>query len=522
MRSRLSAIPLVVSLALACAALPVDAAVSGLATLIIDYPSISPNADGIKDSSPVRITTTEPCDTIAVTIEQNEAVVDTLLFQLDAPPGAYQTVWEGLDSLGVPLLEGAYTLRLFVASGPTTEEDARTVIVDITAPLVQIDRIEPGIFTPGIAGTAEEVLIYFLISDYEEGSTLTITVTDPEGILEDVPPPGDITGDGLYHVGWPTGATPADGIHTVSLYMEDVAGNNSADDGVIDVDTDGPIQDFITQIPAATREAPSILEGYCYDRNGVETPMISWNDGDPVPPHGTVMHGDTLIWQFDIEDSVTAGGQFVEGDYSCDVTCADLFGHETSVSLAFEIDRTPPGSPAIKEPFSPVSDPDIVLEVLFDSAETDSLIMYHARGGTTGTKRIKALLYVNITLEEGENTMWAEGLDEAGNASAPSNAVTIVYESALGFFYPELFRGPDIFRVLTGTDANRARVDIYTVGGEWVVTLKQSGPGHSFQFEWDLTNGDGEEVRNGTYVVVITVFYPDTKRIEKNFIAVVR
>ncbi|HUV35564.1 MAG TPA: hypothetical protein VMX58_01345 [Patescibacteria group bacterium] len=522
MRCRPYAILIAVSLSLTCAAYPAGASPGGLAGLIIDYPSISPNGDGIKDSSPVRITIDEPCDTISVTIEEVGQVLDTLLFELDAPPGTYTASWEGLDSLGALLPEGAYTLHLIVVSAGTVEQDTRTVIVDITPPVVQLDRIDPGIFTPGIGGAAETVLIYFLINNYEEGSILTITVFDPEQIPEELPPPDGITGDGLYHVEWPVESTPADGIHAVSLHLEDMAGNSSADDGIFDVDIDGPAQDLLTQVPDITREVPPVLEGYCYDRNGVETPAFVWNDGDPVPPHGIVMQGDTLIWQFDIGDSVTIGGEYIEGDYSLDVTCADLFGHETILSFTFEIDRTPPASPAIRTPYTPVSDPDLVLEVVYDALETDSFIVYRGHGGTIETMRMGAVLYVNITLEEGENTIWIEGLDEAGNTSASSNTVTVVYETALGFFYPEVFRGPDIFRVLTGADANKARVDIYTVSGEQVVTFKQSGPAHSFQFEWDLTNGDGEGVRNGTYIVVITIFYPDSKRIEKNFIAVVR
>lgn len=519
MRPRFPAMLFIIPV-LACA-WPAAAAAGGFSTLIIDYPSISPNGDGVKDSSAVRVTVTEPCETIAVTIEETGTAVDTLLLRLDAPPGTYQSVWKGVDSLDLLLPEGAYTLHLVAVSADTTEEDTRTVIVDVTPPLVAIDRIDPGIFTPGIAGAAEKVLIYFLITDYEEGSALTITVTDPGGTPDTVSP-GEITGDGLYVVEWPADGTPADGMHTVALAMEDVAGNSSDDAGVIDVDADGPIQGFITEIAAATREAPSVLEGYCYDRNGVESPMISWNEGEPVPPHATAVVDDTLFWQFDIEDSVTAGGQYIEGEYSCAVTCADLFGHETDISLTFEIDRTPPGPPAIVEPFSPVSEPAIALEMSYNAAEIDSFIVYRTHGGTTETKRTDAALFVNLTLEEGENSIRVEGLDRAGNASAPSNTVTVVYETTAGIFYPEVFRGPDIFRAITGVEARTVTVDIFTVSGELVVELEQRGPGDTFQLAWDLTNGDGEEVRNGTYVVVITIAYNDTKRVEKNFIAVVR
>jgi hypothetical protein len=510
-----------IMLAFACTAAADGAPPGKLASLLIDYPSISPNGDGIQDSSLVRITILEWCDTMAVTIEETSQVLDTLLFQLDAPAGSYTAVWNGKDSLGAHLPEGDYTLHLFVAGIDTTEHYTRTLIVDVTPPLVQIDRIEPGIFTPGIAGAAESVMIYFLISDYEEGSILTITVTDPEGIPEDLPPPDEITGDGMYHVEWPGESTPADGIHSVSLSIKDVAGNISADEGFIDVDIDGPSHGFITQIPAVTREVPPILWGYCYDRNGVMIPTLEWN-GEPSSPAEIVMQNDTLLWRFDVLDSVTVGGEYVEGVYALDVTCNDPFGHETSNSLTFDIDRTPPGAPVITEPYSPVSKPDLVLEVDYAALETDSFIVYRSHGGSIETTRIKAGLFVNLTLEEGENSIWIEGIDGAGNVGEPSNIVTVVFETDLGFFYPEVFRGPDIFRILTEEDASRVYVDIFTVSGEHIITLKQSGPENNFEFEWDLTNGDGEAVRNGAYLAVISVFYADTKRVEKNFIAVVR
>ncbi len=511
-----------IMLAFACAAAAAGAPSGRLATLLIDYPSISPNGDGIQDSSPVRITLLERCDTMAATIEEASLVLDTLLFRLDAPAGGYNTSWNGRDSLGTLLPEGNYTLHLFVAGMDTAEHYRRTVIVDVTPPLVQIDRIEPGVFTPGVAGTAESVMIYFLISGYEEGSILTITVTDPEGIPEELPPPGEITGDGMYHVEWPGESAPGDGIHTVSLSIRDKAGSIGVDEGFIDVDIDGPSHGFITQIPEFTREVPPVLEGYCFDRNGVETPELVWNDNDPIPPHGTFMLGDTLVWQFNVIDSVTADGEYIEGVYTLDVTCADIFGHETGSSLTFEIDRTPPGAPVVADPYSPVSRPDLVLEVDYNASETDSFIVYRRHGGSVETTRIEAGLYVNLTLEEGENSIWIEGVDRAGNVGAPSIIVTVVYETDLGFFYPEVFRGPDIFRILTGEDADRVCVDIFTVSGEHVIALKQSGPDNNFEIEWELTNGDGEEVRNGVYLAVVSVFYADTKRVEKNFIAVVR
>jgi hypothetical protein len=48
------------------------------------------------------------------------------------------------------------------------------------------------------------------------------------------------------------------------------------------------------------------------------------------------------------------------------------------------------------------------------------------------------------------------------------------------------------------------------------------GPGTSFDIAWDLTNDDGETVKNGPCLVVITIEHSGGRTVDKAFIAVVR
>jgi hypothetical protein len=52
--------------------------------------------------------------------------------------------------------------------------------------------------------------------------------------------------------------------------------------------------------------------------------------------------------------------------------------------------------------------------------------------------------------------------------------------------------------------------------------LSLEGPASRFDIEWDLRTQDGEEVRNGAYLAVITVDFGSSRTVEKCFIAVVR
>jgi hypothetical protein len=511
--------------------------------LVIQYPSISPDGDGVQDESPVEIGIVEGAvDTILLTLHDSlmTQVLDTLLFVLDPPDSEYTVTWDGTDLFGLPLGEGLYRMQLAASGSDTTEHYYSNVIVDTTAPLVQLDRITPGVFTPGVEGTPDKVLVYYIMSDSREGDSLTVTVTDPDDQVEEQPVVWE--GNGNFSFEWTTGTEAADGIHTVSLHVEDEAGNASGDEGFIDVDTEGPLLDFITTIPLYTTAVPPVVAGYCYDRNGIDTPELVWESADTFPPDVTYWQNDTLIWESNIEDRVKDGGEYIEGSYTLQVLCADAFGRESQLTLTFTIDLTPPPAPTLAELPRWVYEPRVEIEITFDTDETDSVTIYRAyQGDTTSITRrfgISPFPYladlevayptaarsssaVNV-VPAIPNFFWAETLDRAGNRSVPSNTVYVLYDNSSGFYYPESFRGPDVFQIRTTTDASRVDIVIFTINGERVARLSEAGPSTSFDVEWNLLNDDGEEVRNGPYLVVITVDYNGSKVVEKNFIAVVR
>ena len=491
--------------------------------IVVDFPSISPNGDGVQDSSAVVIALQVPALRLVVTLEDTVSalVIDTLLDIENPAAQGYETVWNGTDSLGILLPEGGYRLSLQVTDGTTPEEYSRTVVVDTTIPVITLDRIEPGVYTPDIEGTSEEVLIYFYLTDLGDPDSVEITLTDPESLERDIPA-GPLT-NGLNSASWTGEATSVDGLYDLSLRVYDEAGNDSWDYGSINIDTKAPDLVFIDPLPEHVNEVPLAQEGYCADRNGTLEPHLVWNGGDPFPPGGIYWQADTLFWSFDLRDSVLVGGIYVERSCTLQILCSDLLGHEADESMIFTIDLTPLDPPVLNPPTSPVRTPEY--DVVGSSPEGASVIVFRAAGTDTASWQENLILEtfsVPIDLHLGENEIWAVVEDEAGNRSAASNSITVVYDDDPGIYYPEVFRGPDSFEIMTVVEVLGVEIKIYTITGEEVVTLVEEGPATRFDIEWSLLNGDGEEVRNGAYLVLITVEYPWGPRVNKNFIAVVR
>jgi hypothetical protein len=491
--------------------------------IVIDYPSISPNGDGVQDSSAVVIALQEPALRLVITLEDTVSamVIDTLVDIADPAAQSYETVWKGTDSLGILLPDGGYLLSFFVTDGTNSEEYSRTVILDTTRPAITLDRIEPGVYTPDIEGTSDEVLIYFYLADLGEPDSVEIKLINPQGIEIDVP--HDTPANGLNTASWRGDESSADGLYELSLRAYDEAGNESWDTGFINVDTQGPDLAFSDPLPERVNQVPLVQEGYCADRNGVEDPLLVWNGGDPFPPHGTSWQGDTLFWSFDIRDSVLVGGSYIERSCTLQVLCSDLLGHDADEKMVFTVDLTPPDPPVLRTPQSPVHIPEY--EVVGTSPLGDTVIVYRAAGTDTASylkNLVLEIFSVPVDLLLGENEIWAKAADLAGNWSESSNRIIVVYDDAAGFYYPEAFRGPDDFEIMTSVEALGVEIKIYTLTGEEVAILGETGPATRFEIEWSLLNDDGEEVRNGPYLVVITVEYASGKTVDKSFIAVVR
>ena len=503
---------------------------AGSASVFISYPSISPNGDGVQDQMSIVITLSGAVDSLVVTIEDSVTrnAYDTLLAVAPAAAGDYATVWDGTDDGGSTLPEGEYLLHCFESTGGIPESLLRTVVIDTTAPQVAIDRIEPGVYAPGWPDETAAVTVYFTVAGWETGASARMTVVDPDEI-ETVTPLA-VDGDGQWTGVWQD-ADAASGVHTATVTVQDEAGNSDHDAGPFLVDADGPVTAFVTAIPSNTREVPREIVGKSHDLAGIASLQLSWTgtdnaESDRFDPDSTWLAADTLYFRFDTPDTVNGETSYVEGSYILKAIARDPFENQSSKQLSFRLDRTAPAPPVIAPPPARVIEAELELSVTWSSG-SDTLVLYRLHGGETVTSRIPTTIIgpsnpPTVMLGEGENAIWAVASDKAGNTSGVSGTVTTVYDPSTRMTYPEAFRGPDRFQIVTDRTVSSVEVTMYDMRGERVRRLSAAGPGTRFDLEWDLRTDDGEDVRNGAYLAVIEIDFGSSRTVEKGFIAVVR
>ena len=504
---------------------------AGSATLFINFPSISPDGDGIKDEMTVTAHLSSPVDTLIITVRDriSPAVYDTLMLEAPADTGNYPVMWGGTDWTGTVLPEGEYDLRLYESTGGTGESILRTVIIDLTSPHVNLDRLEPGAFSPGWPDTSASVTVYFTVSGWETNSRASMTVRDP--LLLETVTPLDVQGDGDWTGEWKPDAAATEGFYTIMITVTDEAGNSEADSGFVFVDTNGPALEILTDIDSNTREAPHEIIGRAYDQSTVSSLELSWTGPELVEsgrfaPDSTWLDADTLYWRFDTPDTVTGDNGYVEGGYILKAFARDSFDNQSDGQISFKLDRTPPAHPIIADPPARMIQSRLNLYIQYDD-DTDTLFVYwQTESSVDSTSFITSGLMpgdpFELTLTEGLNEFWATGGDRAGNISSISNRVRTTLDPATGITYPEVFRGPNTIQVVSAETASSVTLEIYDIRGERIKRLSVPGPGTSFDIPWDLTNDDGEMVKNGPCLMVIVIETASGRTVDKAFIAVVR
>ncbi len=505
---------------------------AGLVTLVINFPSISPDDDGVKDSMIASMTLAGDVDTLLVTIENltMTEVFDTIYTGTGISAGQYSALWDGRDHEGTLLPEGKYLLRLYEYSGGVGEFQQRTVVVDLTSPSVNIDRIEPGVFSPGFPTDSSTVAIYYTISSFETGSATSVTITDPEETswTTDL----EVTADGEYLYEWLPTIYALPGLHSIKIDILDVAGNTGTASGAVEIDAESPEIIIITAIEAKTRTVPLEITGYCRDSAGIQSGslLMSWGqydsednyfESDYMVPDSSWYQTDTLYWRFDLPDTVNGTITWFENRYTLNVKCSDNYNQMSMVPLTFKLDRTPPATPLILNRPESVLTSQIELELELDD-DVDYLIIFRSYESTVTDTTIEYYMTPTVELGTGLNGIWVIAGDVAGNESLSSEILEVTYSVGTGISYPEAFRGPDVFQIITGSPATGVGIDIYDLGGEKVRTLRDWSISSTYEIQWDLLNDDGETVRNGAYLMILTIHSGGSRTIEKNFIAVVK
>jgi hypothetical protein len=214
---------------------------------------------------------------------------------------------------------------------------------------------------------------------------------------------------------------------------------------------------------------------------------------------GSTAGRDTLHFRVDVATALAN-----EGRYRLTFFGRDTYGVVDTLKRVMVVDRTPPPRPQL----SPRPAPEwkleqIALTVAVDSSATHKLVR---TGGAAAPESLTVRglrVAVVVLLSPGANHLRFEGIDLAGNVSAPET-VTVRWETSLGPAIPEHFRAGNSFQISAGSTPGRsAEVLVYATDGTLVQRFKSDQSRLVYTFRWNLTNPSGRQVRNGAYLVQV-------------------
>ncbi len=485
----------------------------------------SPVGDGRADSTRVRYTLSAAA-TVSLIVFENDGVtpVRTLRPLGTETSGARTFYWNGRRDDRSIVPEGAYVVRLY-ARGASNPDSVKTlpVYVDVTPPSIQIVSVLPNPYAPGAPNSTASVNISFTIADASPvapgrvADELKAAFTNPSNTaftpVSLVTTPAYAGLDGNYVMAWNATAetaTPPDGEYKVTLTVVDVAGYTATSVYHFDVDTRAPdIKVTSLTENASVRSVPDSLRGYAFDKRGVDSLVVRYASTRPYQPvASSYLSGDTLRFAIPLADSFAT-----EGLHRVDFRAVDPFGRANVVFFSFRYDATAPSAPQLDRPTTSAwktstypltghaddgGDQGSFVRVYRNGALVDSVSTFQSDDFT-----------VDVPLVAGRNDIFTRLRDSAQNASAPSNTVTVTFDTGSGVFAPAPFGPGDVFDVNATRSAVRCTLRVFDLSGQVVVVLTDESAQQFYAIPWNGVNGSGLDVKKGPLVAVASVDYDD-------------
>ena len=491
-----------------------------------DGVSFSPNGDGVHDLARLVWTASTPPESIRVEIRpstQGPTGPWLRAFALGPrPAGTDGVTWDGLTDSLAALPEGGYNafvLELTAAGTPIFISAGSLITIDITAPpapsiLAVLDGSSTTVDflnADGIAGRADSVVV---LSGGVPVDTVRVSSADSSfkanaPLLEG---PNAIAAQSFDRAGNRSPLSPAVTVtyrNTAEITLLAARPNavSPNGDGVQDtarvlVRIDAPTTRLIVQVRPAF---PYLVGTVRADTLGNRIQTVY--DG-PIAAAGE------YLFDWDGRDSTGTPAPDGSWFFFAQAESADAAGTPLPAMFEFAnfiIDRIAPSVPVPSPP--PPARTTLNTATLTGLAHGTAIaidtVLVWRDGEVVGRDFGRANWAVTVPLILGANTFTLEGADRAGNRSAMSPPVTILYEEPLGFHAPERFRATDVFDVNVARTAQSVRIDLYDLTGRRVRTLLVQEFGQRYELAWDLKDDRGATVGDGPYVARVTVTYDD-------------
>ena len=488
---------------------------------------LSPDGDGKSDSTRVRYTLSAPAASLSLIVFEADSVtpVDTLRAPAAQTSGGPRVFyWKGRRWDGSLAPEGAYVVTLF-ARGSANPDSLKSlpVFVDVTPPRVQIVSALPNPYAPGAPGSTVSVSFSFTVLDASPTypgripDELKSAFANPSGAaltpvsLTTTPPFAGANGS--YVMAWNATAetsVPADGEYRVTLTLNDVAGYTATSVYHFDVDTKTP-DVKVTSLAenASVSTVPDSLRGDAFDKSGVDSLMVRYAATHPYQSvASTWTSGDTLRFSVPLADSFAT-----EGAHRVDFRAVDVFGRATSYFFNFRSDATAPPAPIL----NPVASSTWKTSTYplsghaNDGGDQGSFVRVYRNGALVDSVStfFSDDFELDVPLLPGRNDLTAVLRDGAMNASPPSNAVTVTFDTGAGVFATAPFGPGDAFDVNVSRMATRCVLRVFDLSGQVVIVLEGDGAKQFYSIPWNGINGSGLDVKKGPLVVVASIDYED-------------
>jgi subtilase family serine protease/Tol biopolymer transport system component/fibronectin type 3 domain-containing protein len=333
-----------------------------------------------------------------------------------------------------PDVEGAQTLRLVVKDAAGNQSVAQVTVTVRSRSLLGRLAAEPEVFSPNADGRKETTTIQYVLLDE---ARITLEVRGASGALLRTLESHAARTTGVWNVVWDgrtdAGTPAAEGAHQVVIQAEAMDGSGVQQEGAqVAVDRTPPAISISRPSPGAFLTRADDVEGTVSDE-GLTEYVVSASPGGG-PPIELARRASAPT-----DGRLAALSSLTEGAYSLTVTASDLAANESTRTVPFTIDNTPP-TVSLRSPeggsvlrhgtegvpvIGSVEDANLQSYVLsLGAGAAPALFTDLARGTSGGTDL--ALGFLPVTqLADGTYTLRLVGTDNAGQSSEARLTVSL-------------------------------------------------------------------------------------------------
>lgn len=506
---------------------------------VIESLSVSPYffSSDRGDSVTFRFSLLDTAEVYLFVLEGDSAsIVDTLIAGAVFDDAAvHSAVWRGVYFNGVPAPEDTFLAFMKTDAGTGVDSlYSPLFFIDNTTPQVFITLVDPGLIAPGSSDPAQspDAEITVLTADPPPGDSLEVDVVifGPSGDEAASLPERLVPANGSHKTVWNGETSTEDGLHAIVVTARDRASNSSSARAYVDVDRDPPTVTVTSPEPGSKLiELPDSVFGWAWDRHGVRDSIAVEYPGRAVfaDVETRFFRGDTLFFAAPLADSILA-----EGRLDFRFSAVDGVGQVRLRAYDVTWDASAPSAPVLASLPPVVRSPSVVIDGNPGGAQTDVMRIYrNDELADTLFPNIEGQWPHTLGVEPGLNRIRAVMVDDAGNASPPSNTVQTTFDTSSGFYIPQPFRAGEAFQLNLTADARRVTLRVYDLSGYLVRKFELEGdlqaraaaaprsgadgrhppqraPSSAFvSIPWDGSNGDGDAVRKGPLVAVAVIEY---------------